>query len=286
MLRTTSILLAAAASLVLAACTRVDVTTAASEEITFTAGGFSAGVVSTKTSEVTSLSSFNVLAVTGTMGVSETTVFNVPFNGTTAYTGGKFWPSSDQSYKFYASNMGLTASPTGPTVAASNATDVVCAVLASPVYKSSNALTFEHIFARVGFCNVTPPAGFSVSNIAVKLTPKVSGVYDLFAGNGRDDGTGWSVLSSGPEVTLTTATGSTADCGLYLVPGSYVLTATYTLTKGDWSKSLTKHATVPLKAGRVNNITTTLASEDVSDMSVSVTLNPWMDNDISIDSWS
>lgn len=252
------------------------------ESIVFTAmgDGFSADVQTKATSAVTSLSSFNVNCVKGTMGSSETSVFNSAFSGSSSYTGGKYWPATDQGYKFYASNATMTAAATGPTIAATNATDIVCAVLASPSYKASNALVFNHIFARVGTCKISAPSGYTVSNLSVKITPKTGGTYSLYAGNGKTDGTGWSSTTNGSATTIASALGSTTDNGLYLVPGSYTLTATYTLTQGDYSESFTKTASVSLTGGKVNNISATLPAGNAAQITFTVSVTAWTDNNI------
>lgn len=260
-----------------------DAVTRASEEIVFTAGGdlFDASVqTKAGTSAVTSLSSFNVLCVKGTAGSSESAVFNSSFSGSTNYTGGKYWPSTDQSYKFYAANESMTTAASGPTIAAANSKDIVCAFLASPTYRSSNKLTFNHIFARIGTCNITAPSTYTVSNLKVTVTPKTGGTYALFAGNGKTDGTGWSETATGSAVTLASALNSSADNNLYLVPGSYTLTATYTLTKGDYTEAFSKTSTVSLVGGKINNISATLPQGNAAEIVFTVSVTAWSNNSI------
>ena len=255
---------------------------AAADQITFMAAGegFSSSVQTKAASAVTSLSSFNVNCITGTAGSAESSVFNVAFSGTTTYTGGKFWPSTNPSYKFYASNVAMTPAAGGPTIAAANTTDIVCAALLSPTYKASNTLTFNHIFARLGTCKIAAPDGYTVSGLSVKVTPNVSGTYNLFAGNGKTDGTGWSAKTPGSETVIASALNSTANNDIYLVPGSYTLTASYTLSMGDYSESFTKSSTVALVAGKVNNISATLPAGSASGIQFTVSVTPWSDNNI------
>lgn len=251
-------------------------------EIVFTAGGIHADV-ETRATAVTSLSSFNVLCVTGTAGSSESEKFNVPFSGTTTYTGGKYWPDVNPSYKFYASNEDITSTAGGPTVVASNETDVVCATCLVPAFKASNALTFEHVFARLGKCTIAAPEdGCSVSDLKVSVTPKTGGTFNLYSGNGKTDGTGWSSTTTGVETTIASALSSSADNDLYLVPGSYTLAVSYTLTKGDFTKSYTKSSTVSLVGGKINNITATLpgASSDLAVITFTVNIKDWEENNI------
>lgn len=238
--------------------------------------------ITTKADVVTSLSSFNVNCVTGVAGTSETSVFNSSFSGTTTYTGGKYWPLTDPEYKFYASNATITPSATGPTVSASNTTDVLCAVSLTPTYMESNSLTFNHIFARIGKCVVHAPSGYTVSSLTVKLTPKTGGKYNLYKGNGKTNGTGWSSTTAGSVTTIATATESSADNGLFLVPGSYEMTASYKLTKGAYSESFTKKGTVALAAGKINDISCTLPAGNATQISFTVTISPWSTNNVNL----
>ena len=177
-------------------------------EVAFTVGG--EGIISTevetRASVVESLSSFHVGAVTGTAGSSETEAWNAVFSGGPTYTGGKFWPASNPNYTFYASSLDMTASRTGYTVSATNATDVVCAYLPNPGFKAVNKLVFEHVFARLGDVTVTAAENYSLSNISITVTPKTGGTYNLFTGAGKTDGTGWSSTTSGSSAGIANAT--------------------------------------------------------------------------------
>lgn len=245
--------------------------------IVFTAEGEGIGLEAKATSAVTSLSSFNVNCITGTPGSSETSVFNSAFTGSTNYTGEKYWPSTDRGYKFYASNVGITPAATGPTVAVTNDTDVVCAVCSNPTYLSSNTLTFNHIFARLGATTVTVQNGYTLSAFTLKITPKTGGTYNLFTGNGKTDGTGWIPGSAGTEETIATSSGTNAATDIYLVPGKYELTANYTLTKGDYIVKKSSKKSVDISGGKINAISATLGGASAADITFAVSITPWGD---------
>lgn len=247
------------------------------DEVAFTVAG--EGIISTtvetRASVVESLSSFNVGAVTGTAGSSETEAWNAVFSGGPTYTGGKFWPSSNPNYTFYASNSTLTASRTGYTVSASNSTDVVCAYLPNPGFKTTNKLVFEHVFARLGDVTVTAAENYSLSGISITITPKTGGTYNLFSGAGKTDGTGWSSTSNGSATGIANATPGTKSNDIYLVPGTYTLTASWTATRGDSVQQFTgKTQTVSLVGGKVNRLTTTLGGS-ASEIEFTVEVTPW-----------
>ena len=287
-------ILAGAALMALASCNKelnqsVPFETAGAEnsEIVFTTDSFNADVL-TKAgpSQVSSLSSFYVLATTGTPGDSaEAAAFTsssfTKDGSTNNYKGGKYWPKDNPSYHFYAASKALTLESGAVTFKPSaTIADDVYAYLAAPSFKVSNALTFNHIYAQVGKCTISAPSGYTVSNLTVKITPKLPTANATF--NVRTGA--WSTTAShytnGSEVTLCTATGSTTDNDLWLVPGNYTLTARYTLTKAPYVETFTKTSTVDLVMGKNNNISATLPAGNAADIVFTVTVTPWSDNNI------
>lgn len=278
------VIMAGAALLALAACNKqpVESNVLAQNEIVFSFQDDAA----TRATEVTTsnLSSMNVSATTGSS--SETAVFtSAAFTKqSNKWKGGKYWPATDQSYHFYASNATLTHTTSGNTVSPSNAnTDVVVGYLSAPSYKAENALTLGHIFSQIGTVTVTAPSGYTVTALKVSVQPKTSGTYNLKSGSWTSRGTAGSatylVGTSNSGVSITTAGGNTngGDKDLWLVPDTYTLTASYVLHIGDYTSStITKTATVSLTQGANNNIACTLpASDDVEEIVFTVTVTPW-----------
>lgn len=265
-------------------------------EITFTLGGeFAAG---TRATEITTanLSSLYVTATTGTS--SESAVFtSQPFSKSgSAWKGGQFWPGSDPGYHFYAANTALTHTASGATVSPANAdTDIVVDYLASPTFRASNALELEHIFCQIGTVTMKAPAGYTVTDLKVSVQPVVSGTFNLKSGSWTTRGAAtvarYILGSATSGVSISSAGGqvSSADNDLWLVPGSYTLTASYTITKGAYTSSQTRTATVTLLQGKNNNIglpgtgsdqPNIPEPSDVSEIEFSVTVTPWTDNTV------
>lgn len=253
--------------------------------IAFTLGGaVMDAVVSTRATVVNKASleasGIQVAAATGTAGSADVEVWNAPFaKSGTVFAGDKYWPISNPGYHFYSSNVALTrdAAGKGYTVAASNATDVVCAYLASPVYKATNTLTYSHVFARLGDVTVTAAPNYTISAVNITVVPLTGGTYNLFTGNGKTDGTGWSATSAGSATAIANATPGTKANDIWLVPGTYELTATWTATRGNYTETFTaKKKTVALTAGKVNKITTTLGG-NAEEVLFSVDVVEWSD---------
>ena len=239
--------------------------------------GLSASV-ETKATAVTSLSSFYASATTGSAG-SESSVWNsVTFTkdgATDDYKGDKWWPNSNPSYHFYASNAEITFAAEGSTVAATSDTDVICAYMASPSYKTKNTLTFEHVFARLGDVEVSAADGYTISGVSITVTPKTGGTFNMRTGAGKTDGTGWSSLTDGTATAIANATPGTKSNDIYLVPGTYTLTASWTATRGLYTETIeNKTVDVALTGGKVNKITTTLGG-NAEEVVFGVSINPW-----------
>lgn len=231
--------------------------------------------VTTKATAVTSLASFYASATTGSAG-SESTVWNsVSFSGSSDYTGGKYWPNSNPSYHFYGSNAAITFAAAGSTVSASNSTDVVCAYMSSTTYKSKNTLSFEHVFARLGDVTVTAATGYTISGVSISITPNTGGTYNIRTGAGQTDATGWSGLTAGSATAIANATPGTKSNDIYLVPGTYTLTASWTANRDGYTETISgKTVTVALTKGKINAITTTLGG-NASEIILGVTVTPW-----------
>lgn len=232
-----------------------------------------ATVVTTSTIET---NGFNCSAVTGSAGSFVSAWNNVSFSkGSTYFEGGKFWPSADPSYKFFASNMDMLHGASGCTINPTNEIDAVCAYLASPTYESPNALSFSHIFARIGNVTITAMDGYTITNIHVRITPNIDGIYNIATGNGQTNGTGWSDLSAGSPTELANTTPGTKANDLYLVPGTYSITFAWTATKDNYTASFIKEVTgVSIVGGKVNAITAGLTG-DASAIQFTVSVVDW-----------
>jgi len=272
-----------------------------SDQIMFNIGGpaFEANVA-TKAVEVsdTDLASngFLVSCVTGGAGSDSQVWSNASFTKSgNVWKGGKWWPSSDPTYRFYAvypSSYTMTAAAGGATIAATNESDIVCAYASAPAYKSSNVLNFNHIFARLGTVKVTELDDYTISNMTISITPNTGGTFNLYSGAGKTDGTGWSDVTAGASTQIAnSATNafsshvSTNANDLYLVPGSYDLTATWTATKGNYTTTFSsKKVSVNLVGGKTNNINANLTG-NASELEMTVSVAAWGANNVDVGSF-
>ena len=204
-------------------------------------------------------------------------MFNAVFSQSAPnnYTADQFWPLTDPGYSAYASNVPLIPGATGYTVAVSAETDVVCALLQGMTYKAKGTLVFSHVFGRLGTFMVAADEGYEITGVSVKITPKVSGTYNLFAGNGKTDGTGWSAAVEGAALELAPSAPGSKTNDVYLVPGTYILTAGWTARKGDYQASFEgRTTTVDIPAGKVCALKATFGG-NAAPITISVSLTPW-----------
>lgn len=260
----------------LAACNKAETSVAPSPEdgalIVFMASGLKADVA-TKADAVTSLSTFGVIAEETATPKQAWAVTSVTQSGTD-YRTGKYWPSTDEKFAFYASNSAMTYAAAGTTVSpASAANDVVVAYFpyTAASYKTKNKLVFNHIYARIGAVAVNKPAGYdSISDVTLALSAPVGGTYNIRTSAWTDKGAATAqTLAVGPN-------------DVYVVPGTYSLSVTYTLTKGEYVETFTKSANVALVEGKINTITATAPAGEATEIVFTIEITPWGDNDIEV----
>ena len=259
------------------------------EKISFRVSVADFSLQPTKAAAVTEApASIGVSAVNGSAGSDAEVWSNVVFSkesGGSVWQSTLLWPDENQNYRFYAvypTSYQMSFAAGGPTIAASNAHDVITAYAGAPTYNSAsgNSLVFNHIFARLSA--VTVNSEYDLSNVSIKMTPRTGGTYNLYAGNGKSDGTGWSSVTSGSEVVVADASGLNS-MDIYLVPGEYELTASWTATIGDYEQTFTnKTAVVNLVAGKTNKVTATLNASGVP-IQFSVSLTPWADRSVDVE---
>lgn len=261
------------------------------EQISFTVVNPISADVITKVDDVTTstveANGFRA-AATKVVGSAVTDVWhNVLFSKSgTQYVGGKYWPIVNPGYSFYATNSDVTMTMGSSGAVLSGITadkDVICAYLpsASVTYKVSNALSFEHIFARVTSVTVAAVTGYTISDVTISLVPKTTGTYTIAAGAEHSDGTGWSSTSGSATVNVYRNAGSPGigdqSNNVYLIPGSYNLTASWTATRGEYVQSFSKTVSVNIVGGKRNTISTTLGG-NATELVFTVNVAEWGDN--------
>lgn len=229
---------------------------------------------------------FYAIAATGAAGSQSNywgEVVSVTKSGS-SYLTGKYWPASDPGLtSFYASNVSPTFAASGPTVTLADCnTDVVCAHAASPTYGVNCPLTFNHVLARVGTITLNTKSGYELSSVTATLKNGVTGgTYNLRTG-------AWSSLGAGSDKSTGAFSGNTSaqnsDNDIWLIPGTYTISLSYTLTKGDYVyNAVNKTGSVTILAGNTNNITTTAVGVDATEIVFSVSLTPWSNREVAWD---
>ena len=181
---------------------------------------------------------------------------------------GKYQTASPTSYNFYVANQSFTVG--GDMAVANNSTDIIAGRTGGSS-SSTPSVTLNHIFARTGTLTCNTQSGYSISDVSWKIVS--NGAVSGTAGTFNMKSQSWTASSASlSEQTFT----SSSD--LYLIPGTYTIKVSYTLSKGgsgEYSQSFTKQANVTLVAGKVNNITVTAIGGNASEIAVSLSLTAW-----------
>ena len=227
--------------------------------------------VQTKTTAITSVpSTLYYSMTTGTLGSAETSKKESASGnvGSGKIATGVYQSLTPTSYNYYVSNAAITFAASGSTISAVNTTDVIAGKVTSK--ETNPSVKLDHVFARTGTLTLNTQSGYTLSNVSWKIESST-------AGTGGTYNIAKNIWTS---VTALSSTAITETSDLYLVPGDYTLSVTYTLTKGDWKQTFTKKATVTLVAGKVNNISGTASGGNASEISITVTLTEWGTNNI------
>lgn len=223
--------------------------------------------VETKASAVTTLTSAYWGASTGTSteSVKWSTASASVSSG--KISTGKYQTASPTSYNYYVANQTFTVA--GDMTVANNNTDIVAGRLAAST-STAPSVTLDHIFARTGSLTCNTQSGYTISGISWKIYGSSSDIQGT-AGTYNMKSQTWTAAST----KLTSETAITNSSDMYLIPGTYTIKVSYTLTKDDYSKSFTKTGTVSLTKGKINNISCTAIGGDASAIVLSVSLTAW-----------
>ena len=246
------------------------------DEIVLLVGDTFDPVVDTKTTAVTSLSSLYWGASTGSAG-SETQKWAAASASVSSnkISTGKYQTASPTSYNYYVANQSFTIG-SSTTIAATNTKDIV-AGRASSTTSTTPSVTLNHIFARTGSFTFANYSGYTVSNVSYTIVGKstingTAGTYNMTT-------SAWTAATT----KLSSATAITGSSDMYLIPGTYTIACTFTLTKGDnFTKTYTKSCDATLDAGKINNFTVTCTVDEAVQIQIGVSLTAWANNPVEL----
>lgn len=258
----------------LSSCNSKEQTSPEDEIIIRVADEMDAEVSYTKATEITSVpSSLYWGASTGSSG-SETAKWSASAGtvSSSQIATGKYQTYSPTTYNYYVSNLSFSVGSSCTMSVPNNNTDVIVGKTSSS--STTPSITMGHIFARTGTLTMNTQTSYTISDVSWTIVGKsavngTAGTYNLSSSS-------WTSAST----TLSSDTSFTGSSNLYLIPGTYTVKCTYTLSKGDWTHSFTKSADVSLLGGYVNNISGTASGGDASEIVISVSLAAWGTNNI------
>ena len=266
------ILLLFVLSVAVFSCNKADYVTEGDKEIVIGFDNSDEFVVDTKATAITTLPS--TLYWGGTTGgnaagtsaeTSKWATASATVSSSTISTG-KYQTLTPTSYTYYVANQTFTVA--GNMTVANNNTDIIAGRTAAST-STAPAVTLNHIFARTGTLTCNTQSGYTISGISWTIVGKsdingTAGTYNMKSQS-------WTAAST----KLSSATAMTSSSDFYLIPGTYTIKVSYTLTKGDYVESFTKSADVTLVGNKVNNITVTAIGGNAQQIVVSLTLTAW-----------
>ena len=260
-----------ALTVVVVSCNKTDVPQSASgepQEIILSVDG--SGIeaeVTTKTSVVSSLPS--TLYFAGTTG-SNSSQGNKWSSTSKSVSSGKistgyYQTETPTSYNYYLSNLSMTSGGTGCTISADGTLTDAIAGVAKSTASTSPSVSMEHIFARTG--SVTGSCtNYTVSNLSVSIQSTsgtgYKGTYNIYSGT-------WSSVTGLSSTTITSASDR------YLIPGTYTITASATISRGDYSGTVSGSTNITLTKGKINDIAVKFSADPAQPINVSVSLAAW-----------
>ena len=183
---------------------------------------------------------------------------------------GQYQTATPTAYNYYVANLALTAPATGNVTMTvpNNNIDAIAGWVASSS-SSAPAINLQHVFARTGTLTMAAQDGYEISNVSWKIVGTgaingTAGVFNLSTGS-------WASAST----KLTTKTDITSSSDFYYLPGGYSLECTYTLTKGGYTQTFTKSATVDLVMGKINHIKGKASGGSATEITLEITLEDW-----------
>lgn len=244
--------------------------------------GFS---VETKTESVNAVPSFLYwCATTGISGTDESAQFEPTGS---AVSNGKIstgkYATTAISYNWYVADVGMEITSSGPTISVDNTIDHVAGAVRASA-STSPSVTLKHIFARTGALSATTDAsGCSISSAT--YTIKGAGGINGTAGVYNIATESWTATTAplSHEVEMSEF-GILPGESLFLIPGKYIITATYSYK--DVNEVLhsgrTATAEVDLTGGYINTFICVLPAEEIlaQDIRISVLLYDWTEEEV------
>ena len=215
-------------------------------------------------------------ASTGTLNTGETSKWAAASAtvSSSKINTGKYQTVSPTTYNLFVANQSFSTSSNKTTMTvANNNTDVIYGKVSSN--SSTPSITLDHIFARTGSLTLTSKSGYTDTATSWSIVGKgdvtgTAGTFNLSTGT-------WTSRSS-----ALSSQAITSSSDLYLLPGVYTISVTFTHSIGDYTSSYTRSADVTLVAGKINNITAVVTGPDIPQIQISLSLTAWSSNPISV----
>lgn len=235
-------------------------------------------------------SGFNCLAVKDSDNSSFVNNRTATWSGSSFSVADYFWPSSG-TLSFYAvypqmdiiNSSGVALVSLGsPTSRWAATTDVVCAKAENVTNGTVPNLEFEHILTWVSGVRLTSTAGNSatITVNSFSVSAPSYGTYNMGSSSWPSTGSQATFVCTSTAQTVSTSGTTLSISDFLLIPSATcTLNVTYTVGVNGVVEQFVKTAQVSLAAGHKNVIVGNL-SNDLSQVSFSVSVRPWIQEEI------
>lgn len=227
--------------------------------------------VDSKASAITSMpSSLYWCATTGTSGSSDALKYAPTRSAVSSgrISTGKYQTAAPASYNWYVSNASMSIASGGPTVSVTSTDSDYLAGCAKASVSATPEVGLRHILARSGTLTFNTQSDYAVSGVSWVISRSSSGTSGTY--NIATDS--WT-----PAPASMSPVSLTGSSDLYLLPGEYTVTITYTLSRENYSETFTRSGSVTLLQGMVNDLTATANGGAAVVIAVSPSLSGWSD---------
>ncbi len=232
--------------------------------------------------ERTSAAGFTCLAVNAS-GTTVVSNVKTTTSGSRQELSGKYWPSSG-TLSFYgvlpntnmSNSSGTVILTVGSSLSPLDGTEDYIVASKKNVANATSpvSMSFSHILAHIEGVTLTGSVDGATTTVrSISFSRPTSGVYNMSTGAWTNKLGSQTTSLSRPGSISGTGTGSAAS-DLSVIPGTYTLSVTYTVSMGGVSETYTRTGSFTLTAGKRHTITATL-SDSFQDLSVGVSVSLW-----------
>ncbi len=183
---------------------------------------------------------------------------------------GRYQTNPATAYNWYVATQSFSMSATPTITIANNNTDVLAGRTAQD-NTSTPGVTLKHVFCRTGSFILTASNGYTATATKWEISSPNNSITGT-AGTYNMKNETWASSTA----RLTNYTEVTNSSDLYLIPGTYNIRVSYTLSLGEYtSPAQTATSTVTFEQGKINNVSGSVTGSGANPITINVSVTAW-----------